>query len=44
VRFSSPAKKILLRLSRRHPLLRQLVNRLRPKGRAYADTAKDRVD
>lgn len=43
-RFSYPAKKLLLRLSRRHPLLRQLVNRHRAKGRAYADTAKDRVD
>ncbi len=44
VRYSSVAKKVLLRLSRRHTLLHETVNRLRSKGKACENAAEDRVD
>jgi hypothetical protein len=42
VRHSSDAKRILLRMSKRHPLLREALNRLRIK--AYEAPAEDQAD
>ena len=43
LRYSSDAKRILLRLSKRHPPLRNLLNRLRPKASNETAT-EDRLD
>ena len=42
LRYSSDAKRLLLRLSKRHPALRNLLERLRSKE--TRDPAEDRVD
>jgi len=42
LRYSSEAKRLLLRLSKRHPPLRGLLDRLRSKH--TADPVEDRVD
>jgi len=44
LRYSSDAKRFLLRLSKRHPRLRELLNRLRSKGDDDTATAEDRAD
>jgi hypothetical protein len=43
-RYSSDAKKVLLRLSKRYPPLRDLLYRLRDKRREDAGAVEDRLD
>ena len=44
LRYSTEAKKILLRLSRRYPLLRTKIEHLRAKGKPLEDSAQKRAD
>jgi hypothetical protein len=44
MRYSSDAKRRLLRLCKRYPLLRVLLNRFRPRRGNGTATAEDRLD
>ena len=44
LRYSSDAKRLLLRLSKRHPRMRNLLNRLRAKQQDNTTAVEDRVD